>query len=264
MDTGTIFDFSMKPSTSSLEPKWQTRMRQQAIYAAKPGAMERISRAGEAYPGQLTAPMSGQEQTGMGILSNWLGGEGATESPLYGQAESELSKTLSGNYDPATSEYYGALRNAVLRELRQAKDRLAAETSARDQYFGGGRIAETGKLEEGATNQLAITLGQLAEKERQNRLAVAQGIPAFVSGRQQTALAPIAASQQYGALPRQIEQAGMDAQYQEWLRQLNDLGIPLDIFTGLTTYQAPMAIGQSPFSQVAGLGAQIGKIAAAA
>ena len=195
----------------------------------------------------------------MGLLSKYLAGQGATENPLYGAAESELAKTLGGEYDPAASEYYKALRNSVLRELRQAKDRLAAETSARDAYFGGGRIAETGKLEEGATNTLATTLGQLSEQERQNRLAVAQGIPSFVSARQQAALAPIAASQQYGALPRTIEQASMDAQYQEWLRQLSDLGIPLDVFTGLMTYQPPTSVGASPWGMYSSLANQVGQ-----
>lgn len=243
-----IFD----PTVESLEPDWQAELRKKVTGKAAGGAFERLNRAGEAYTGELTAPMSEQEKTGMDLLTKFLGTAG-TESPLYGQAESEFAKTLGGEYDPSASEYYKALRNSVLRELRLAKDRLASATSARDQYFGGGRIAETGKLEEGATNQLATVLGQLAEKERQNRLAVAQGVPAFVSARQGAALAPVAASQQYGALPRTIQQASDEAQYQEWLRQLNDLGIPLDTLLGLATYSPPMAVGESPFQQYAAM-----------
>jgi hypothetical protein len=259
-----IFD----PDITSLEPKWQRQMRQTMTYAAQPGATERLARAGEAYPGQLTAPMTAPEQTSQNMLSKWLGGEGGTESPLYGMAESEMSKTLGGEYDPAASEYYKAFRNAVMRELQQAKDRLANQFSARDRLFGGGVVSETGKLEEGGANQLATILGQLAQQERQNRLAVAQGVPAFVSGRQQAALTPIAAAQQYGALPRTVEQAGLDAQYQEWLRQLNDLGIPLDLYTELLTYQAPTSVGASPWEQyaklVSGAAEGAGKGAAAA
>jgi hypothetical protein len=254
-----IFDSEV----TSLEPLWQKRLRQTTTTAAQPGAMERISRAGEAYPGKLTAGMTEPETTGMDLLSKYLSGA-SEENPLYGAAQAEFAKTLSGEYDPAASEYYKALRNAVLRELGFAKDRLASATSARDAYFGGGRIAETGKLEEGATNTLATTLGQLSQQERQNRLAAAQAVPGFVSAQQQAALTPIAASQQYGALPRTIEQADLDAQYQEWMRQLNDLGIPLDVFTGLTTYAPPTAVGESPFTQYANMVAAGAKGAATA
>ncbi len=67
-------------------------------------------------------------------------------------------------------------------------------------------------------------------------------------------LGRIAAAQQLGALSRQWEQAVLDAQREEYLRQLTDLGIPLDVATQMSTYQPPMyqpTYGPSPFSQVA-------------
>jgi len=209
--------------------------------AAEPGALERIGRAGEPYPGPLVAALSEFEETGLGGLREFLGKPLPTEGKLYTSAVDEILRTLEGEYDPAESEYYQAYRTGVMRELEEAKDRLAAVTSARDKYFGGGRIATTGEMEETAIGELAMISAQLAERERERRIgAVPQALGLAEYGEAAPAQR-VAISQQLGALPRLIEQAEMDAEYQEWVRALSDLGISLDVATGLATYQ-PTAV----------------------
>jgi len=229
--------FTKKEKTKELEAfPGAAKMRGTLAGAAEPGALERVGRAGQTYPGPLVAALSEFEETGLKGLGDYLGRPPATEGKLYTSAVDEIAKTLSGDYDPAQSEYYQAYRTAVMRELEESKDRLAARTSAGDKFFGGGRIATEGEMEESAVGDLALVLGQLAERERERRLgAVPQALSLTQYG-EQAPVDRVAASQQFGALPRLIEQAEMDTEYQEWIRALNDLGIALDTATGLATY----------------------------
>jgi len=230
--------FSKKTQTKEIEAfPGASKMRGGLAKAAKPGALERIGRAGEKYPGPLVAALSEFEEMGLEDLRDYLGKPLPTEGELYTSAVDEIAKTLSGEYDPAQGEYYKAYKTGVLRELEEAKDRLAARASAGDKFFGGGRIATEGEMEESALSQLALVMGELAERERERKLgAVTQALD-LTRYAEEAPVSRVSISQQLGALPRLIEQAEMDVEYQEWLRTLNDLGIALDTATGLATYQ---------------------------
>jgi len=64
----------------------------------------------------------------------------------------------------------------------------------------------------------------------------------------------------FGGYERGYEQQGLDAQYQEYLRQLGDLGIPLEVATGLATYSPQMinATGPSFLQQLAPFAGALG------
>ena len=227
-----------KSEPQLLEPAWQTQLREELAQKAKPKAMERLDLAGTAYPGQLTAPLSGPEQTGLKGLEGYLASALPTEGSLYGAAKGEVEKTLGGQeYDPIGGAYYQAYRTQVMRELEEAKDRLGAQTSARDKFFGGGRIQVAGELEEQATSDLAMILGQLFERERERKSEAVPEAMRLATFEEMAPLQRVEASQRFGALPRQVEQSALDAEYAEWIRQMTDLGIPLDVATGMSTYQ---------------------------
>jgi hypothetical protein len=237
------------------EPQWQIDLRKRLGLAAEPKALQRINLAGTPYSGQLVAPLSKPEQTGIDQLGQYLGSPMPTESGLYGAAKGEVESTLGGQqYDPIQGEYYQAYRENLMRELQEAKDRLAARTSARDAFYSGGRVAGEAELEETALGGMRQELGRLFEIERARRLGVVPMATDLLSFEERMPLGRIAASQQLGALPREWEQANLDAERMEWLRQLTDLGIPLDVATQMSTYQPPMyqpTYGPSAFSQMA-------------
>jgi len=229
--------FSKKVRTREIESfPGAKKMRGGLAGAAEPGALERIGRAGQKYPGPLVAALSEFEETGLGGLRDFLDKPLPTEGRLYTSAVDEIAKTLEGDYDPAQSEYYKAYKTGVLRELEEAKDRVAARASAGDKFFGGGRIATEGELEESTVGNLALVLGQLAERERERKLSSVGQALALTQYGEEAPVERIKAAEIYGALPRVIEQQEMDAEYQEWLRALDDLGIALDTATGLATY----------------------------
>jgi len=242
---GWDFSYGLKDlfKSEEIEPKtlespWQTAFRKKLFEMAEPGALERIRRAGEPYTGELVAPLSEYEETGLGTLGKYLGSELPTESPLFKAATAEAEKTLSGEgYDPFKSEYYQAYRANMMRELQQAKDRLGSATSARDAFYGGGRIAETGRLEETAMGSIAEKLGSMYETERARRLGAVPTALGLTQYAEEAPLGRVAAALQYGALPRNIEQMGLEAEEQEYLRQLTDLGLPLDVALAMGTYK---------------------------
>jgi len=243
----------------SMEPKWQTELRKRLALKAEPKALQRISRAGEPYPGEIVAPLTGYETTGLEQLGQYLKTPSPTEKPLYGLGKQEVERTLGSDYyDPAEGQYYQALRTNVMREIQEAKDRIRAASSARDAFYGGGRIATEGEIEETGLGFLGQELGRLSEAERVRRLGTVPLATEMLGFEERMPLGRIAAAQQFGALPRTWEQAVLDAQREEYLRQLTDLGIPLDVATGMATYQQPMyqpTYSPSGFSQaMQGLG----------
>lgn len=233
-----LFGKSDKLKREILQEPYQIEGRKTLYGAAEPGAVSRLGRAGQTYPGQLTAPMSEFELKGLDTLGEYLDKPLPTEGGLFGMARGELEKTLGGEeYDPVQGAYYQAYRTAMEREIRQAKDRLAATTSARDKYFGGGRIKGEAQIEEGGLNQLALVLGELFEKERERRLQTVPEAMRMTAYEEMAPLGRVEASQTYGGLPRELEQAGLGREYGEWVRALQDLDIPLDVALSLAKYQ---------------------------
>lgn len=214
------------------------KLRKKLATTAESGALERLGRAGEPYPGELTAPLSEYETTGLDQLGKYLESPMPTEGKLYGLGREEVERTLTGEeYDPFKGEYYQAFRENLMRELAEAKDRLAARTSARDAFYGGGRVAGEAELEEAALGGMRQELGRLQEAERVRRLGTVPWATELTEYEEQAPLGRIAAAQEYGALPREWEQAGLDREKLEYLRQLTDLGLPLEVAFKIATWQ---------------------------
>ena len=197
---------------------------------------EFVNVAGQPYGGQMTAPMSEYETMGLKGLGEYLSEPLPTESNLFGMTTEELENTLSGKtYDPATGPYYEAYRTNVMREMQQAKDRIAARSSGRDAFFGGGRMDQEREVEEGAMGSMAQVLGRLYENERMNRLNAVPMALNQMGWAENVPQSRVAASQALGALPRQIEQAELTARYQDFVRQLQEMGMTLQAAIGMAT-----------------------------
>jgi len=223
-------------------------MRGELAGAAKPGALERIRRAGEAYPGELTAGLSRFEEMGLEGLEQYLLQPAATSSRLYGLGREELERTLAGEYDPfgEDGEYWQAYQTAMQREVEKLKDQLFARTAGLGKFFGGGTVKGLADIGEAASAQMGTTLAGLGERERERRLGAVPEAMRMTAFEETLPLQRVEAAQRFGALPRTLEQALLDRKYTEWMRQLSDLGIPLDVATGLATYQPSVMMYGTP------------------
>lgn len=243
-----LFGSSEKLTPRALQSPEQIGARKDLLVASLEQALARLRTAGQPYPGQLpgTGGPSEFEQMGLEQLGGYLKSPLPSEGSLYGAARGEISKTLGGEeYNPVQGAYYQAYRTEVMRELEEAKDRLAAQTSARDKYFGGGRIETTGELEETATGDLAMVLGQLFERERERRLGAVDPAMRMTAFEEMEPLGRVEASQ----MMPDFEERKRTAEYGEWIRQLQDLGLPLETAMALAMYTPeyyyPM-YGQTP------------------
>lgn len=180
---------------------------------------------GTPYTGKFNAPMSSSENQGMGILQNYLNSPGKTD--LLGNAQGEINKTLTGGYDPYTSDFYKSARVGARQEQNDAQNQLNAQLGGRGKFFSSEALNENQQLQTRTTNYLQNVLAGLSQNERQNRLNV---LPQAVSVNDAITEAPlqqIAASQTYGALPRTLDQHELESQYQEFQRQRSEMTLPL-------------------------------------
>jgi hypothetical protein len=237
------FDLMSSIQTKELQPAWQIQARNRLAHLSKGGAAERLNRAGDEYGGRLTADLSAYELKGLDRLGDALDAGPSTNGRTFGATQGALADAINPG-DPAQREYYKAYRDAALRQLSQAKNTVRAARSTSDAYSGSGLDRAEGRLESDTIAGLAETLGGLIDSDRNTQLAA---IPQAMAGAEMRQTIPIEYAQAAGALgdlPRSIQQANYDAQYQEWMRALNDLGIPLDVAAALITYQPPVSVSQ--------------------
>jgi len=141
--------------------------------------LTRLMNANVQLPTRQVAGMSGAEQQGQSILGNILGG-GAFA-------------------DPRTSPLYAGLRRESMAEEERAANALQRRQQGAGMYNSSTAAGAEGRMRGDFANRRQSLLGSLYESER------ARDNP----------YTRLAASAQFGALPRQLEQAGNDAAYQQ-------------------------------------------------
>lgn len=125
---------------------------------------------------------------------------------------SELLKTIKGGYDPATSKFYKSMRKEITSTTDEAQNRLSRTMQKRGASAQGVPRAAI-KLEEGRASDIDTLLGSLTETERDR---IFQAIPILANYSElaeQMPLRRLGAIQQFGALPREIEQMINEAAY---------------------------------------------------
>lgn len=180
---------------------------------------------GPTYTGDRVAPMSDLEAASQG----W--GQDYATSPASGEslqlAQDEIKKTLSGDYDPSTSPYYQAVKAEAEKNLTQTNKNIADQSTGGRRYFSGARLKAQADASRDVNMNLNTTLAGLSEKERQNRLSAVPVAAALDEQATNAAAKKAMNLQAIGALPRELQQALMDAAYQEWMAANYDY--PLNI-----------------------------------
>ena len=200
------------------------------------------------YGGQFTAGMAPGEQAGQEWLSKYMNQPDLGEN--YNLAAGEVKKTLTGGYDPYSSDYYKAMRTGAMTEQQDAIDAAKRGQGARGTYFQSTGLTEERKLREGTTNYLQQLLGKMSESERQNRLGAVDKAMNLEQYAQGAPLAKAQAGMTLGALPRLIEQNDLESRYKDFLRKQDALSggvnaaagnFSTGINYGVKNYEAPSA-----------------------
>ena len=137
----------------------------------------------------------------------------------YGLAGEEYRKTLQGEYDPSSGQYYEGMRQAMDLNLSDTLNRYG-----RQQYLKGNlrsTTTDTGQARMIAENTASQNqlLGQLALQERQNRLGAAGsavGLGQIYDQRAGQDLSTLTGTSDY---LRGLSQAEKDREYNAYLQQ---------------------------------------------
>ena len=179
------------------------------------------------------------------------------------QGKAEIGKTLTGQYDPATSPYYQAVKAEAAKNLAETQKSISGKAAGGGRYWTGARLEQQQEAASENARGLNTLMGSLAENERQNRLNVLPQAFQYGQAEQQLPLQKATAFQTLGGLPRAIEQMVNQANYQEWLRSQVDY--PMQIGGMAMGTQQPPVYQQKPPSAISqlmsGVGSGVGQIA---
>jgi len=185
---------------------------------------EKIGQPGEQYTGELVAPSTAQEKQSLTSLDQYAN---RTTPETTTMARNELTKTLGGEYDPASSPYYQAVKAEAARNLADTQRNISSNAAGGGRYWSGARLGQQGEAATDVNNALNTLMGQLAETERARRLQAVPLAQQMGMEEQEEPLKTATALQGLGGLERTLAQAQNDAAYNEWLRSTQEY--PLNI-----------------------------------
>jgi len=176
-----------------------------------------LSKRKISYPRLQIAGLTESEKEAQGILSDYL--TSGTPTAIT-QAKDYYSGVLGGGYDPRTSPYYQGYREQSQFEEDEAMNTLRR----RMQLSGVGASTPAIEQEIAGRGQFAANrqqlLGQLYEAERAKQQGAAQNLAQLGQYEEAQPIRKMAATQEYGALPRTIEQARANALYEKLVQEL--------------------------------------------
>ena len=204
-----------------------------------------IGKPAEQYKGEMVAPKTKQEGQSLDWLQKYAD-QGQSEG--MGLANEEVKKTMSGYYDPSTSPYYQAVKAESARNLANTNQDIASQAAGGGRYWGGARLQQQQEAGSESARGLNTMLGQMAEKERMNRLNTVPIAAHLGAYQEQQPLDKAQALQQYGGLDRTLNQAQDEAVYNEWLRSTQDYPLQIaQLSQGLAAQQPIMSqVGYQP------------------
>lgn len=216
---------------------------------------------GSPYTGNLNfagSPTT-QEQSSLDQLTKLLGQPGT--GSLFDQASGQISDTLAGKYaDPNQSPYIQAMTKIAQNQLNDQITQERGQRGARGTYYTTAGVNAEDLLRGRTLDNLQGVIGNFAQNERQNQLGAASTAQQLDQYKNMTVpLQKIAAGQTYGSLTRTIQQANLESQYQDYLRQRTEQGNNVNTATSLAINQPNITPGfVNPPSQPSGLSSLLG------
>ena len=217
-----------------------------------------IGKSGQAYSGELTAPMPDYETASLKMLQDYAN-RGTSSS--FTAAKKQAEDTLNGTYsDPTKSPYYQAIKAEAANNLVNTNKSINDTASGRGGFWTGARMSERNKAATNSATDLNKTLGALTDSERNRQVSMVPTAAELAKQEENAPLLTASALQSLGSLPRTIRQAGDTASYQDWLNANYQYPTQIaQLASGVQ--QAPLygqtGYSQSPFSQIAGVAAQM-------
>lgn len=212
-------------------PEWQRQLGEQlGGWASR--YMDKFV-PGEEYGGSFTAGMTPNELASMAELTDFQG-KGAT-GDLYAAGKQQIMDTLSGKYaDAKTSPFIQSMIKLSGLNLKDSLDAANAKAGAAGKFFTGRTLRGKQEMGQKSAAGLDTLIAAWMDQERNKMFDAAGKAQAMDEYGNLTApLKKIAAGQTFGALPRLIAQADLEAQYQDFTRKRNEQAMPLQVAQGV-------------------------------
>ncbi len=221
---GDVGDF-LFGETEELKPRDIRSPTQQRVFegvtgAAGDQAINFLQTAGDPFPSNLVDPtaLTSLQQSLFDRIPGLVNRPDFTSSDLFQQAQGAITGALEG-FDPFKDLRFQALRTNLERELKRAKDRIAARSSGKEEFFGGGRLDQEREQEEFAFGQLANIAGRLEEQSRLQQLQAVGPAVNLASLRQNAPFDFLQQSLGFADIPRSFDEATRVARLNELNRQ---------------------------------------------
>lgn len=163
-------------------------------------------------PVQQIADLTPIQQLIMTKLPEML--EGSDASTLL--AKAELEKTLTGDYDPRTGDFYKGLRQEADILGQEGMTEIAQKANLGGMFSSTPRVGAQAKFLANTKNNLLQQLGLLYENERSRRMDAAKNIQNVDAAQ----ISNVAAVGGLADTERQVEQARSDALYNAAMQQI--------------------------------------------
>ena len=220
--------------------------------AAGEKATQFLETAGDPFPSSLVnpTPLTDFQQQLFGQIPGLFEGGPFTESPLFQQSVDVLSRTAEG-FDPFKDTRLTAFRSSLEQEIKRAKDRIAARTSAGDEFFGGGRRDQEREVEEQGIRDIGSLAAQLEAESRRQAIAAASQLPNLASLQQNVPLDFFQQQLGFADIPRSFDEQTRIAQLGELGRQRGELASTVGPALSTSMFSPPLAF--DVFSSTPGL-----------
>lgn len=183
---------------------------------------------GEAYGGKFTADMTDLEKMGLDQLGGVMNAPATGD--LFAAGKQQIMDTLGGKYaNPNESPFIKSMIALSKQNLGDLINTERANRGARGTYYTKAGVNAEGLLNERTQNYLNSVVGDFMNTERGRMFEaapIAQEMDKY--GTLTAPLAKIQASQTLGSLQRTIEQADLEAQYQDFERQRKEMAMPIN------------------------------------
>lgn len=240
-----------------LETPEQSAARRKLNKFSDTGKFNNFTAGAEVPLGYGDYGMTGIESQGQSALQDLLN-QGLPSQYAAGDAAlADFLKTdptdVSAQYDP--------FKTQVQRQIKESDRALKRNAGFAGNLYSTDTIRNLGDIQARGNETLTSEMARLTDSALNRRL---QAIPlAYQSGEAQQAaqLGQIQASQQYGGITRQLNDASIKARDAELLRRRQELQLPIEAaktVAGQTANYGVPSINTSPYGDLLGLVGQIG------
>lgn len=205
-----------------------------------------LSRALQGYtPGQstnldLNVSMTPQEQASLSYLNQYANNGSANNQAFQAGLNQVLGVLNGSSLDVTQNPYYQSSIAEINRNNQAAIDAANRQAAARGDYYSTGSQRVVGDVLTDTANRKNTLLADLLNQERNRQDSAAMNAIGIGQYQINEPLNVTSALQTYGSLPRLIQESNLTRNYNDYLRQRQELSDALNQSGGASNYGGPV------------------------